>query len=46
MDNNIGFTLIFKCIFYYEFISIFYIGIQYMIHDEKKMNGKKLQQKL
>jgi hypothetical protein len=43
MDNNIGFTLVFKCILYYDFISIFYIGIQYTIHDEKK---KELQQKL
>jgi hypothetical protein len=43
MDNNIGFTLVFKCILYYDFISIFYIGIQYTIHDEKK---NELQQKL
>jgi hypothetical protein len=26
-------TLTFKCIFYYDFTSIFFIGIQYMIHD-------------
>jgi hypothetical protein len=42
-----GFTLAFKCIFCYDFISIFYIIIQYMIHDAKKnMDWKNLHQKL
>jgi hypothetical protein len=44
MDYNMGFALTFKCIFYYDFISIFFIGTQYMIHDGKKnMDWKKLQ---
>ncbi len=43
MDYNMGIALIFKCIFYYDFISIFFIGTQYMIHDGKKnMDWKKL----
>jgi hypothetical protein len=46
MDYTLGFELAFKCIFYYDFISIFFIGTQYMIHDGKKMNWKKLEQKL
>jgi hypothetical protein len=47
MDYNLGSTLTFKCIFCYDFISIFFIGTQYMIHDKKQnMDWKKLQQKL
>jgi hypothetical protein len=47
MDYNLGSELAFKCILKYDFISIFFIGIQYMIHDGKSnMNWKKLQQKL
>jgi predicted porin len=45
MDYNLGFALTFKCKFYYDFISIFVIGIQYMIHDAKyelKKNTKAL----
>ncbi len=44
MDYNFGFALTFKCIFCYDFISIFCVGTQYMIHDgikiwiEKKYN--------
>jgi len=38
MDCNLGFALTFKCIFCYDFISIFFIRTQYMIHDGKK-NG-------
>jgi len=34
MDYGVGFALAFKCIFCYDFISIFFIGIQYMILDE------------
>jgi hypothetical protein len=41
MDYNLGFALTFKCIFYYDFISIFFIGTQYMIHDAKKKIGLK-----
>jgi hypothetical protein len=41
MDYNIGFALTFKCIFCYDFISIFFIGTQYMIHDGKKNGLKK-----
>jgi hypothetical protein len=36
MDYNLDSELTFKCIFCYDFISIFFIRIQYMIHDEKK----------
>jgi len=36
MDYNMGFALTFKCNFCYDFISIFFIGTQYMIHDGKK----------
>jgi len=36
IDYNLGFALTFKCNFCYDFISIFSIGIQYMIHDGKK----------
>jgi uncharacterized membrane protein (Fun14 family) len=47
MDYSMGFKLTFKCILYYDFISIFIIGIPYMIHDGKiNMDWKKLQQKL
>jgi hypothetical protein len=47
MDYNMGSMLTFKCIFCYDFISIFFIGTQYMIHDGKiNMNWKTLQQKL
>jgi hypothetical protein len=47
MDYNLGFALAFKWKFYYDFISIFFIGTQYMIHDAKEnMNWKKIQQKL
>jgi uncharacterized membrane protein (Fun14 family) len=48
MGYVLGFALTFKCIFYYyNVISIFFMGIQYMIHDGgKKMDWKKLQQKL
>ncbi len=42
MDYILGFTLTFKCIFYYDFISIFFIGIQYIIHDRKKYGLKKI----
>jgi hypothetical protein len=37
MDYNLGLTLPFKCIFCYDFISIFFIRIQYMINDGKKI---------
>jgi hypothetical protein len=37
MDYNMGFALAFKSIFYYDFISIFFIGTQYMIHDGKNI---------
>jgi uncharacterized membrane protein (Fun14 family) len=47
MDYSMGFALTFKYIFYYDFISIFFIGIPYMMHDGKiNMDWKKLQQKL
>jgi hypothetical protein len=42
MDYNLGFALTFKCIFYYDFISIFFIGTQYMIHDKGKKYGLKI----
>jgi hypothetical protein len=42
MDYNIGFTLPFKCISCYDFISTFFIRIQYMIHDGKKYGLKKI----
>jgi hypothetical protein len=43
MDYNLGYALVFKCIFCYDFISIFFIGTQYMIHDGKKeMDLKKI----
>jgi hypothetical protein len=43
MDYKLGSALTFKCIFCYDFISIFLIGIQYITHDgKKKMNWKKL----
>jgi hypothetical protein len=44
MDYNMDFVLTLKCIFCYDFFSIFVIGTQYMIHDgTKKMGWKKLQ---
>jgi hypothetical protein len=46
MDYNLDSILTFKCIFYYDFISILFIGTQYMIHDGKKMDWKTLQQQL
>jgi hypothetical protein len=36
MDYGFESTLTFKCIFCYDFISIFFIGTQYMIFDGKK----------
>jgi hypothetical protein len=42
MDYNMGSTLAFKCIFCYDFISIFFIGTQYMIHDGKKNELKNI----
>jgi len=36
-----GFALKFKCIFCYDFISIFFIGTQYMIHDGKNLCNEK-----
>jgi hypothetical protein len=41
MNYNLGFGLTIKCIFCYDFISIFFIGTQYMIRDEKKKNELK-----
>jgi hypothetical protein len=42
MDYVLGYALMYKCIFYYDFISIFFIKIQYMIHDgETNMDWKK-----
>ncbi len=38
MDYHLGFVLTFKCIFCYDLISIFLIGIQYVIHDGGKKN--------
>jgi hypothetical protein len=37
-----GSTLRFKYIFCYDFISIFFIGIQYIVHDGKKNELKKI----
>jgi hypothetical protein len=46
MDCVMGFALKFKCIFCYDFISIFSMGIQYIIHDgKKKKYWNKLEQK-
>jgi hypothetical protein len=36
MDYSMGSALTFKCIYYYDFISIF-IWTQYMIHDGEKI---------
>jgi hypothetical protein len=36
MNYILGVALTFKCIFYYDFISIFFIETQYMIHDGEK----------
>ncbi len=41
MDYNLGSALTFKYIFCYDFISIFFIGTQYMVHDGKKYELKK-----
>ncbi len=47
MDYNVGSALAFQCIFGYDFISIFVIRIQYMIHDGPiDMDWKKIQQKI
>ncbi len=47
MDYVLGSDYHSNAFFCYDFISIFFIGTQYMIHDEKpNMNLKKLQQKL
>jgi hypothetical protein len=46
MDYNLSSASTFKCIFCYDFIPIFFIGTQYMIHDGIKIwIEKKLQQK-
>jgi hypothetical protein len=37
MDYILGFGLTFKCIFHYDFISMFIIGTQHMIYDGKKI---------
>jgi len=42
MDYNLGSALTFKYIFCYDFISIFFIGTQYMVHDGKKYELKKI----
>jgi len=34
MDYNLGFALTFKCIFCHDFISMFFIGIQYIVYGE------------
>jgi len=36
IDSGLDSSLTFRCIFYYDFISIFFIGTHYMIHDGKK----------
>jgi hypothetical protein len=41
MDHNPSFALALKCMFCYDFISIFFIGIHYMIHDGKKYELEK-----
>jgi hypothetical protein len=46
MDYNLGFILTFKCTFCYDFISIFFIGTQYTIHDGKKICIKKITTKI
>jgi len=47
MDYIMGFALTFKCIFCYDFISIyFYNNSIYDTWWEKKMDWKNLQQKL
>jgi hypothetical protein len=46
MDYNLGSTLTFKCIFCYDFISIFLISTQYIKnHWNKNMYWKTLQKK-
>jgi hypothetical protein len=37
MDYGLRYALAFKCIFCYDFISIFFIRTQYMILDGKKI---------
>jgi hypothetical protein len=37
MDYILGFALTFKSIFHYDFISMFIIGIPYMIFDGKQI---------
>jgi len=44
MDYNLGSILSFKCIFCYDFISMFFIGTQYIIYGKIYMDWKKLQQ--
>jgi hypothetical protein len=46
MDYKLECALTFKCIFYYDFISIFFMGIQYMIRDGKKNGLKKITTKI
>jgi len=45
MDYGLGFALTFKCIFSHDFISIFFIGIQYMILYGYKKWIKKITKK-
>jgi hypothetical protein len=45
MDYNLGFTLKFKCIFCYDFISIFFRGTKYMTHDGKNKMIEKIYNK-
>jgi hypothetical protein len=50
MEYSLDYALTFKCIFSYDFISIFVLGTQYIIHDgnkqwiEKNYNTKSNQQ--
>jgi hypothetical protein len=39
-------VLSFKCIFCYDFTSIFCLGTQYMIHDGKKIWIEKITKKI
>jgi len=45
MDYILDFALTFKCIFCYDFILIFFIGTQYIIHDGKKKGLKTITKK-
>jgi hypothetical protein len=36
MDYGLGYALTIKCISCYDFISIFFVGTQYMIFDGKE----------